>query len=352
MNTTNSTFNPSTINATIGWQSGPTIDPLLVKILHGIFAALAILGNLFVCLIVCSSKSLYQQTSSKFVLSLATVDALTGVIVFIAPRSILDGVFILRPGPSTDVLCAILYSDYFFYSFGIISVYLITGLNIERCFMIVKPLQYRVVFKSRLTNAIIAIAFILGFVVNAPNLYQSHYDARGFCNWRDLPGGLVLNQVIYFILFMVKFVIPLGVSFICYGLIIWRFKKSSRSFTTMENCKVHGDWNVSMIRQITIMAFTTTLVYFICWAPNQIYFTLINFKVLPLQHFPRFFFVILIMINSVVNPIIYMSTYYRYRQQCRRIFLNLRASFISSTQSRSSIVMSSKHSHNQISPSL
>ncbi|RDD43163.1 Rhodopsin, GQ-coupled [Trichoplax sp. H2] len=338
MNATVSMFNTST--PTPGWQPGPTIDPLLIKVLHGIFATLSILGNTFVIAIFLSSKSLYQQASSKFVLSLAFVDALTGVIVFISPRSILDGVFQLTPGTTTDVLCSILYSDYFFYSLGIISVYLITGLNIERCFMAIKPFRYKVVFKPRVTNFMIAVAFILGFVVNAPNLYQSHYDPRGFCNWRNLPGGIAFNRAIYFILFMMKFVLPLGISFICYGLIVRAFKISHQKIVANENSQVHGDQSAFMMRQVTIMAFITTLVYFICWGPNQIYFTLINFKVLQLQHFPRFFFVILIMINSVVNPIIYMTVNYRYRQQCRHLFSRLRSTFPNSTANSSSVLIS------------
>lgn len=293
------------------------VDPLVSKLFHISIAIVAICGNGLICSIFIFNKLLYKHASSKLILALAIIDGLTGITILIAPDTVLKGQVAIRPGASAYIYCALYRSYYFFWSFGIMSLYFIAVLGVERWYMIAKPTKYKTVFTKRIVNIITVCIIVIGFILNSPNMYQRyHYPGkRVWCLWRSLPGGVVVNRVIYFTVFTLKFLLPITVTFLCYILILLSFHKSSKKFGNRSvNMK---EKNRRMMKQLTLMAFTSAFAYFVCWAPNQIYFTLFNFGVVRYHPITIYVNTILVMVTSSLNPFIYLIDNKYYRQQCK-----------------------------------
>lgn len=302
---------------------GHYIDPLITKVLYIMIGTIAVCGNGLICSMFIANRSLFNHASSKLILSLAVIDGLTGVTILIAPNTVLKGQVAIYPGTSAYLYCALYQSFYFFWSFGTMSLYFIAAIGVERWYMIAKPTKYKTVFTKRKVNIIIICIIIIGIILNSSNIYQRYHQPGGnvWCGWRSLPIGITANRILYIFLFTFKFLLPITVTFSCYISILITFHKSSNK---VSNGSVNiKEKNRRMMKQLTLMAFTSAFAYFICWAPNQIYFTLFNFKVVKYDTITIFVNYFLVMVTSSLNPFIYLVVNKYYRQQCKTMINKL-----------------------------
>lgn len=312
------TINPSTAispvyntSISVSVNSHESIDVVLPKIIFGAFASISIIGNGLVCCVFLRNKQLLRLASSIFIFSLAIVDVLTGVIILATPTLLYNHIQLYVKDIDEELYCALVHSEFFLWTFGITSCYIIVALSIERLCMVSAPSKYKVVFTPRKTVFYVILAAIWAAILNGPNLYQYYYYKNStdtvVCKLRALPVGPALNLVIYFTIFTLRFALPLVVMIACYTAFTRKIKQSVSGISNTVNLKT-SNRNRMMLRRLTRISILISIAFCICWMPNQIYFALIAQGLITYNLTFHIVTKILVAFNSAINPIIYASS--------------------------------------------
>lgn len=254
---------------------------------------------------------LYVYSISCSSVSIATIfPPPAGISLFLTPAYIVGTYnFPIPGGFAGELFCRIVGSYYLVFTLGIVSVYTVTCLALERWFAVTRPAQYKSRFKKRRVYTIMLCIWLVSFSFNAPQLFEMKLGPDNQCIWISLTEG-TLRKVVAFVEFMGKFFIPLLATTVFFANLCVRVKKSPALFQTNQ-----GRAGIRLLRMCSV----TALILGVCWFPNQLYYLLFKFDITtmdtPLHHFT----VVLCMGNSCVNPIVYCITNKTYRRLFRRL---------------------------------
>lgn len=289
----------------------------VIRDLYVALSVVTITGNGFVCALFMTKKSLLQQPSNRFILLLAVVDSLTAVMVMVSPTSRLLG----SPYPyprdriARRFVCVVIYSEYFIWGFGYISIYTIAMLSIERLCLVVRPIFHKRFFTPNRVNSMIIVLILIGLLLSILNPLQIKISANRIkpCRFVSLPVSKSVKYFIVVLFFILQILLPALIALISYVIIIYRMQKIG--FTPSEApVDMRSQRTRRSRRRITLMIFLASVALFICWLPNGIYFTLIQLRIIiSLRDTFHFITKTLVIANSAINPIIYVTVnaYYR-----------------------------------------
>lgn len=318
-------FNQNISNNTM--QLRTESDQLWTRYLFALIAIFAIIGNSSVLLLYHLSKKMQYQICGILICNLALVDCLTGIAIFITPVHIFGQDFPYPTSPLAGMIfCAIIGSEIIIFTLGFISVYILAVLSVERYYAMVKSNKYQRYFvKSRLKLILFGI-WIWCFILNLPNIFQTRYrqNVSPPCQWIPLPGGRHFNMAIYAILFTFRFLLPMICIFLCYAC-IWRYTITILAETAQS---IRGRYvKATKIKtRVTITCLITSIAFILCWLPNQIYFTLVNFDLAHLNNNIHYITKLLLLFNSCINPFIYALTNPYYRKDMIKVLPSFRNS--------------------------
>ena len=131
------------------------------------------------------------------------------------------------------------------------------------------------------------------------------------CKWISLTKGKLAAQIYVTVHVTMTYFIPLSISWGTF-LQLWLLLKKSM----FRNARDHR--SRPLIRPLRMCALAA-LFLGICWTPNQFYFFLSKFDVTQLDTPAHHVTVVLSMINSCVNPLIYGATNKKYRNEFKKI---------------------------------
>ena len=235
----------------------------------------------------------------------------TGIGLMLTPAWII-GIknFPIPSGIAGDMFCRIVVSYYLVFTLGIVSVYTITCLALERWFAVAKPARYRAGFKSYRIYLLVTTIWLVSFLFNAPHLFEMELAANGECEWVVLTEGNT-RKAVALIEFLGKFLIPLMITCLSF-LSLWaKVRDSPALFKTNK-----GKRGVRLLRMCAMIA----IVLAICWFPNQIYYLLFKFDLTKMDTPVHQFTVVFCMGNSTLNPFIYCATNSTYRKHFFALF--------------------------------
>lgn len=297
---------------------------IATQIAFAVVAIISIVGNGLVFILLLYSRKLRNSCHSVLIWNLALVDFLTGVFVIATPAHIIREAYIHPPpGLGGQMFCKFISSELFTFWFGFTSMYILVVLAIERRYAVVRSNVHSRYFTIKKTRIILIFVWILGFILVMVNLFQVSYqkDKNPPCQWSYLP-DVTLHMTVYLLLFCLRFLIPMAVIIFCY-LDIWRFMRMTiQNFPnqiTKQNTATY-----KMKTKITITCAITSIAFFLCWLPNQIYFTLANLNLLQVGVDFHFVTKLLVLLNSAINPFIYSITNPYYRQEFRKMMEQVR----------------------------
>ncbi|EDV25601.1 uncharacterized protein TRIADDRAFT_55873 [Trichoplax adhaerens] len=301
--TVNATMTPITVKS-------ENADAALPKVVFAIFASLSVFGNTLVCWVFLKNSQLLRLGSTIFIFSLAIVDILTGILILGTPTY--NGIQIHMEGTSAALYCSLVHSEYFIWTFGIASCYIIAALSVERLCMVSAAVKYKRIFTPNKTIIYIILINIWAAILNAPNLYQYYYNSNATnleeqCGFRALSDVEAVNSAIYFTSFVIRFALPLVVMIFCYTAFM---RKIRTTITGVSNATdIHTNKrNRLMLRRLTRMSVVISIAFCICWLPNQIYFALIAQHLITYDITIHMFTKTLVSMNSAINPVIYAAT--------------------------------------------
>lgn len=212
--------------------------------------------------------------------------------------------FPIPGGLAGELFCRIVVSYYLVFTLGIVSVYTITCLSLERWFAVAKPAQYRAGFKSYRIYVMVVTVWLVSFLFNAPHLFEMKLAPENKCEWVSLTEGNI-RKAVALVEFLGKFLIPLIITSLSF-LSLWIKVKDSPALFQTNN----GKAGVRLLRMCAIIA----VVLAICWFPNQVYYLLFKFDITQMDTAAHQVTVVMCMGNSTLNPFIYCVTNRSYRK--------------------------------------
>ena len=129
----------------------------------------------------------------------------------------------------------------------------------------------------------------------------------------------MFSSIFGIILIIIQFFIPLFVLGYCYGRILWILaRRIDSELNNTTNVNTYAD-TFQTARNNTIKTLLIVAICFIiCWSNNEVYYTMYNFGYRVDWNGVYFkFTVLMVFLNSTVNPFIYLVKYKNYQMALR-----------------------------------
>ncbi|XP_038069721.1 QRFP-like peptide receptor [Patiria miniata] len=288
---------------------------LILKIIIGV---VGIFGNTVVCVVIAKVPAMRTLTNA-FIFNQAVIDFLGSLFM------ILQNNLQIPPAVSSNsavafLQCFVWRSAIILWIFFVASTLNLVVLTTERYVAIVYPFKYLTYFDRKRATAMLVTVWVLAFVYKSNNVFLYEIQDRT-CIFANLSRAA--SVAIGTITFLIEYLIPLIYMTFCYVHIILQLKSASSTVHPEPSTSQQGQNSMSgsllRARRNTLKTlFIVFVTYTICWTPNQIAFFMFNFG-LPLNFQGAFYYisVILVQLNTCVNPIIYALKYKQFQNGLR-----------------------------------
>lgn len=288
------------------------------------------------CRIIIRNRKLLRKAYHKIILSLAITDMMIGLCLVLTP------VYIIGQKPAltsknvgSAMFCYIIGNQYLVFTLGIVSLYTVTLLAVERWCAVFRPFEHRTTFRIHKVRQYLIIIWIASFATNSTHILETKYFLNNVntterCVFQGIASRearVVIGVVEIFLKFLIPFLI-LVVSFTH----LYRFMKDSLVVATTHPS------NCIALTRVTHMAAATSLVMVLCWFPNQLVYLLFKLDVVQLNTPFHKATVIVCMFNSCLNPCIFLLSNKLYRKKAKELLPKCRGSVkdfdLTSTESK------------------
>ncbi|KAM9496348.1 trace amine-associated receptor 13c-like [Clarias gariepinus] len=303
-----------------------SVSPAVYILLYVCSAAVVLLtvcGNMLIIISVFLFKQLHTP-SNMLVLSLAVSDFLVGI--FVLPLMLIwtiESCWIFARD-----LCTIYWLAN---SLLTISIYTIAQIAVDRYLALSNPFLYMNIVSVRIT----CVAVVLNWSAVVAYISAVLYLNRNFTSSVLCPGECVLRMtMVWTIIDLVfSFIFPLSVIIILYTRVFVIAKKHATAIRELNNHtrpktqKINSHSMKSERKAAKVLGILVS-VFLACLLPYCIYSlfgNLIEFQSVSFQ-----FFLIMVYLNSTINPFIY-ALFYPWFRRCIKLILTLRIFQIDST---------------------
>ena len=279
-----------------------------------VISALGIPGNILTIFVLCSNPSLRNKPINIFIIHQSVIDICACVFTILEE-------FLIQYRFNGQVLCHLFHTKYASGGAMTTSTYNMVALTIERHFAIVDPLHYDAEKVKKRLPFIFAFVWIYCYgamaYLSTTTIYRDSFCFiinRIFRTvfWEHMPTYLCCVQI----------GLPVVVIVFCYSRMFHALYSSSRSFGN----KSARNANADKLRLAQLNIFQTCLImitmFLICWLSLNSAILLFIFKVytdLSGTHFS--IGNILVILNSGINPYIYVFRYDDFKIQLKKLLL-------------------------------
>ncbi|KAM9496700.1 trace amine-associated receptor 13c-like [Clarias gariepinus] len=288
---------------------------ILLYVCSAAVVLLTVCGNLFIIISVFHFKQLHTPTN-MLVLSLAVSDFLVGN--FLMPLLLIwtiESCWIFG-----RVLCII----YWVVSSMLnISIYTVAQIAVDRYLALSNPFLYMNIVSVRITCVVIVFNWCLALGYTIAILYSNgNFQSSVLCPGECL---LFLNEVWTVIDLVFSFIFPLSVIIILYTLVFVIAKKHATAIRELNNhtrpkAQTISSQSMKSERKAAKVLGILVSVFLLCLLPYFIYTSLANVIELQLETFGKV--LIMIYLNSTINPFIY-ALFYPWFRRCIKLIITL-----------------------------
>ncbi|XP_071798676.1 histamine H2 receptor-like [Asterias amurensis] len=296
------------------------MDEFFLTILKTIIGTIGILGNGLVCVVIAKVPAMRTLTNA-IIFNQAVIDFLASLFLVLLGN--------IKPQlPQNDSFgavlhCAVWDSSILVWMFFTASTFNLVLLTLERYVAIMYPFQYVTYFGRKQVTIMLFGVWVLATGYKARIIGYKRV-VNGECERITLSDDVYVVDGIF--TFLIEYFIPLVIMTFCYVRIAMYLKRKA---TTVQPGLEPNNQDVNSMSGSLIRARRNTLktlfivfvTYTICWTPNQLAFFMYNFGLyLDLQGDFYFISVVLIQLNSCINPIIYSFKYKKFQRGVRVLF--------------------------------
>ncbi|XP_066533558.1 trace amine-associated receptor 13c-like [Hoplias malabaricus] len=275
---------------------------------------LTVCGNLLIIISVCHFKQLHTPTN-MLILSLAVSDFLVGVLLM--PTALIWMI-------ESCWIFNIIYCIFFIlasFSLTTTSIFNVALIAVDRYFALSNPFLYtKAVSVNRMCSVVVFLCILLLLYHLALQYFNGHYTnivmCPGYC-FSHLDEGWFLFDL------LVKFASPLAVIITLYGRVFVIARKHAtaiRDLNIQTRTKSNTDCMRSERKAAKVLGILVTI-FVACLLPYFIYTVLGIIIQIEIGLFLRI--LLLLYLNSTINPIIY-ALFYPWFRRCVKLILTLR----------------------------
>ena len=264
-----------------------------------------LIGNTLVCLVVYRNR--IMRTPMNYLLVNLAASDIT-VAIFIAVRYILPLLFTHPKGRTGDVMCQLFTGEAFVWVGALASAFSLVCIALERYLVIKFPYDE----SKRVTTAKLKHVVVFGWLFaaswNFPLFLYARYDpVSEFCLFRWPTANFAkvhspLCAVVYGVL-------PISIMSYLYSKLVYKlwFRPSVTSAITQQS-KLRYSKNSARL------VVTVSVIYSICWSPVLIVYVFSSFSTQQLYSAVHTTSIVLVTINSAINPVLYSWQSHRFRK--------------------------------------
>ncbi|XP_078345955.1 QRFP-like peptide receptor isoform X1 [Oculina patagonica] len=284
-----------------------------LRVAFALLVTVNLFGNSMVCLVVLRNRSM-RNAMNYLLVSLACADMM--VAIFIAPQYIFLHTYNHPRGLAGDYLCKVLTGGNLMWTGGVVSVVSLIAIAFERYFAVLYPHdEKRRISKTKL-KFIIPACWVFAFIWNFPLFLLLKYDeVIDFC-YEDWPSGWYMNAYSLGWLIVIG-IIPLTIMASLYTRVVFNLW-----VTTSQPVELTQRAVIKSRKRVTKMVLIVTVVCAVCWLPNLIVYVLDFYGMDSHGGIVHTTTVVLVTLNSAVNPIIYCFQSKRFRGCVKALLLS------------------------------
>lgn len=278
-----------------------------LRVAFALLVTVNLVGNSMVCLVVLRNRSM-RNAMNYLLVSLACADMM--VAIFIAPQYIFLHTYNHPQGLSGDYLCKFLTGGNLMWTGGVVSLVSLIAIAFERYFAVLYPHdEKRRISKTKL-KFIIPTCWVFAFIWNFPLFLLLKYDeVIDFC-YEDWPSSPVWYMNAYSLGWLIVIgIIPLTIMASLYSrVVINLWVRTSQPVELTQRAVIKSR------KRVTKMVLIVTVVCAVCWLPNLIVYVLDFYGMDSHGGIVHTTTVVLVTLNSAVNPIVYCFQSKRFRR--------------------------------------
>ena len=273
-----------------------TVEEIVTKAVHSLLVAATLIGNVLVCHAILRNRVL-QTPLNYLLMNLAIAD--TMIVISFTPRHILEGLYHHPGGLVGEILCKTITSDTFTWVGGVASAISLVVMAYERFAAITAQLGRPASFTNRKLKIVVVFCWTAAMIFNVPLFCVRRLNSeRGFCesHWPSVKIALSYN-IAWLLLIGI---VPFSLMTFFYGKVV---KQIRREVVPRQHLSVSV---MKSRKKVVKMLMTVTAIYGICWIPNLILYVVWYFALeAHAMYTINKVFLVLILVNSCANPIVY-----------------------------------------------
>ena len=231
------------------------------------------------------------------------------VAVFIAARYIFTLLFVHPKGTVGDVVCQLITGETFVWVGALASAYSLVCIAVERYLAIKFPYDERKRITTTKLKGIVVLVWVLAASWNVPLFMYARYDPISeFCLFQWPAANFTrihspLASIVYGVL-------PITVMIYLYSKLVYKLWFRPTSTSTMAQ-----QIKLRYCKKSARLVVTVSVIYSICWIPNMVVYVFSSFSTQQLYSAIHTASIVLVTLNSAINPVLYSWQSDRFRKQ-------------------------------------
>ena len=265
-------------------------------------------GNILVCLVVVSFRDM-RIPMNYLLVNLAISDMM--VAVFMSPRFVFSQTLNHPSGTLGNYLCKILTGDSFTWTGALASDFTLVCIAVERYLAINYPYSEKKRLTTKKLKYVIPACWLFAIGVNLPAFMYLTFDtSSGSCvPFWPTPDFIKYHSIINGHIFFILPALIMGVLYSLLVHLLWFKNKDVATQATVAQRAI-----LKHRRRSTKMVITVSLIYCVCWFPNCFAYIYVAFSAKQLFGEVHTASVLMVSLNSAINPIIYSLQSHRFRK--------------------------------------
>ena len=270
-----------------------------------------LVGNSLVCAVVLRNK-IMRTPMNYLLVNLAAADMT--VAVFIAARYIFTLIFTHPEGTAGDVVCKVITGEPFVWVGALASAFSLVCIALERFLAIKFIYDERKRITTTKLKRIVVLVWLLAVLWNMPLFIYARYDPISeFCLFKWPTTNFVKYHSI--LAAIVCGVLPITIMFYFYSKLVYKLWFRPISTSTMAQQSKLG-----YCKKSTRLVVTVSVIFSICWIPNVVVYLYSSFSTQQLYSAVHTTSIVLVTLNSAINPVLYSWQSNRFRKHILALF--------------------------------
>ena len=293
-------------------------NELATRVAYIVIGSVGLLDNLLVILVIFNYTTMRKKMTNLFIINQSIIDAVASFFILMLGAIEVDGYDMTSGNIHDEFVCSVWLARAPLWSMLMSSTYNLVCLTFERYLEIVHPVYHKVNFSQ--TKAVIAIACVwfCGPVYNFSFLLPTSEIINGVCYPFIIWPSKVIQRIVGVMNIILLYFFPLCFMIYCYAKMVITLRMRIQPTSQVDNIMARARRNV--MRTLAIVSMTFAL----CWTCNQVVF------LLHLMGYPNdfgsawyHFTVVAVLINSCLNPFIYIAKYKQFQVGAKQLMSRL-----------------------------